>query len=229
MASEGAAMLFCPPQPPLRLASDRPAVVGRHRSCDLPVRRSNVSRRHAEVLWRDGRYRVRDLGSTNGTFVNGEQIDGERVLEPGDRIEVGSCPVLFCQIQGDVEALGPGRGDEQTVFFERPRPEALHGDLAEIPPFALLQLLEMGAKSGRLEVESPEGRGVVQWSEGHPVHAETAKAEGLEAALEIVAWERGRFRFEPGEPGERRTLEASVTELLLEASRLRDEAEAGGV
>jgi hypothetical protein len=48
-----------------------------------------VSRRHAEVERTDGSLLVRDLGSTNGTFVNGSQIDGEVLLKTGDRVQFG--------------------------------------------------------------------------------------------------------------------------------------------
>jgi pSer/pThr/pTyr-binding forkhead associated (FHA) protein len=222
---ESAAMLFCPPLPPLRLPQDRAVVIGRHRSCDFPLRRSNVSRRHAEVRPEAGRYVLRDLGSTNGTFVNGERVESARILQPGDRIDISSCTVTFCHIQGDVDAPSPEPSDEKTMLFERPPTrEAFSGELAELPPFALLQMLEMGQKTGLLYIEGEDAAGRIWLADGAPVHAETEKHSGTDAALEIVNASRGTFRFEPQVPSPERSIAASVTELLLEASRLLDEA-----
>jgi pSer/pThr/pTyr-binding forkhead associated (FHA) protein len=72
---------------------DRPVVaVGRHPRSDLrfdPTQDLDVSTRHAEILSRDGRFRVRDTNSTNGTFVNGQRIEGEHDLSDGDVISFG--------------------------------------------------------------------------------------------------------------------------------------------
>ncbi len=77
------------------LASDR-VVVGRSRECDIRVEDGNVSRRHAE-LSRDGNagWSVVDLGSTNGTEVNGRRITKRTPLEDGDRIGVGGSELVF--------------------------------------------------------------------------------------------------------------------------------------
>jgi hypothetical protein len=64
------------------LGNDR-VLVGRHPRCDIVIDGSNVSRRHAELLFRDGVWVIRDLGSTNGTTVNGSPV-GRSELRPGD-------------------------------------------------------------------------------------------------------------------------------------------------
>jgi pSer/pThr/pTyr-binding forkhead associated (FHA) protein len=50
----------------------------------------NVSRRHAELLLASQGYKVQDLGSKNGTFVNGKQVIGVIPLSPGDEVMLGS-------------------------------------------------------------------------------------------------------------------------------------------
>lgn len=68
------------------------ATLGRHPSSDLqfdPERDTDVSGRHAAVFRQGGGYVIRDLGSTNGTWVNGARIRSDRALEPGDRIRLG--------------------------------------------------------------------------------------------------------------------------------------------
>jgi len=50
----------------------------------------NISRRHATIVWRDGVYWLEDVGSTNGTFVNGQRIFSPHVLQIADRIQLGN-------------------------------------------------------------------------------------------------------------------------------------------
>lgn len=225
MDTQPTSMLFSPPLPPLRLTADQPVVIGRHPTCEFPLVEANISRRHARVRLHDGQFVVEDLGSTNGTFVNGDRVDTIYPLSPGDRIEISSCTLVFCQISGNVDDVsGAGPGNEKTILFERPASrEAFHGELSEIPPFALLQVLEMGSKTGLLQLEGPQGNGSLWFVDGAPVHATSEKSSGFEAACEMVSSERGRFRFAPGQPAPERTITATVTELLLEASRLQDE------
>lgn len=61
-----------------------PFLVGRRSGCDLWLTSNKVSQRHAEIFQRDDSLWLRDLGSTNGTFVNGEQVSAERRLDDGD-------------------------------------------------------------------------------------------------------------------------------------------------
>lgn len=71
------------------------AVLGRSRQCDVTVDDPNVSRQHAEVRPRGGSWVVTDLGSTNGTRLNGHRIEGSEVLKPGDQIELGTSQITF--------------------------------------------------------------------------------------------------------------------------------------
>src|SRR5258708_12470161 len=59
--------------------------IGRRDSCDIPMRFANVSGKHAELSFREGYWKVRDLNSTNGVKVNGMRVQ-EKILHPGDEI-----------------------------------------------------------------------------------------------------------------------------------------------
>jgi len=74
---------------------DRPVTVGRLSECTIPLSDHNVSRRHAEIRPGRGAYVVVDLGSTNGTMVNGTRITGEQRLGDGDILSFGSTYVRF--------------------------------------------------------------------------------------------------------------------------------------
>jgi hypothetical protein len=70
-------------------------VVGRHLECDIVISDSNVSRRHAEFVCAGRDVIVRDLGSTNGTKVNGVLVKGDQLLQHGDVIGFGTAQVRF--------------------------------------------------------------------------------------------------------------------------------------
>jgi predicted component of type VI protein secretion system len=74
-------------------------VIGRRPDCDVRVPRLGVSRRHCELVVRGDSLVVRDLGSSNGTYVNGTRISGENIVEPGTRLRVGQV-VLMVRIDG---------------------------------------------------------------------------------------------------------------------------------
>lgn len=65
-------------------------LIGRGEECGVVITGALVSRRHARILLDDGELCVEDLGSMNGTFVNGAKLQGRVPIRPGDRIFVGS-------------------------------------------------------------------------------------------------------------------------------------------
>ncbi len=225
MAAERTALLFCPPLAPVEVPAAGRVEIGRGKECGLTVCTDDASRRHAEVYGDGGSFVVRDLGSKNGTFVNGARIDGPRPLEPGDRIGIGSSQITFCRVEASLEGFLADPAGHETVVFATAAPrEVCRGELAEIPVFVVLQMLEMGRKTGLLEVDTDAGPARLWLGDGQPLHAATEKAAGLEATLALVGAERGRFRFDAGAPLPERTLSCSMTELLLEASRRIDES-----
>jgi pilus assembly protein CpaF len=69
---------------------DKPEInVGRVQGNDLMLPKGNVSKKHARLLFRDGRFIVTDLKSTNGTYVNGRKIAQATIVREGDKIYVG--------------------------------------------------------------------------------------------------------------------------------------------
>jgi hypothetical protein len=69
--------------------------IGRSRQCEIVIDDANVSRQHAEIRPRGGSWVLTDLGSTNGSMLNGRKIVGPEVLKPGDEIELGTSAVTF--------------------------------------------------------------------------------------------------------------------------------------
>jgi pSer/pThr/pTyr-binding forkhead associated (FHA) protein len=86
--------------------------IGRDPSNDIVINDAEVSRKHARLLFQDELYVLEDLGSTNGTFINGQRLESPQVLEPGDMILLGE------NINITFELLQP---DEDGTIAVRPR------------------------------------------------------------------------------------------------------------
>ncbi len=228
MPSEPVALLFMPPWEPIRLRPDKTVVIGRSPSCDLPVPSSRVSRRHAWVHRDGSRYAVSDLGSTNGTYVNQQLVIGARVLAPGDKIGVGDHVVTFCVMEPSAGSATVSDETDSTLVFSgnplQPSIDALQGELTQIPTYALLQMLEIGQKTGVLDIAGSPHRARLWLANGRPVHAEVGDRRGFDAALDIARMQKGRFTFEPAGSCPATTIQQSMPELLLEASRQLDES-----
>src|SRR5512140_187648 len=69
--------------------------LGRASDCTIPIRDRFLSRHHAEVIYADGQWLVRDCGSVNGTLLNGSRLAAPTPLKPGDRIGLGDSEVVF--------------------------------------------------------------------------------------------------------------------------------------
>lgn len=81
---------------PLRIDAQGPLItLGRATECTVPIKDRYLSRKHAEIAFAEGAWIVRDLGSVNGTMLNGMKINGTLPLRPGDRITLGDSEVVF--------------------------------------------------------------------------------------------------------------------------------------
>jgi CheY-like chemotaxis protein len=92
-----------------------PYVVGRHSDCDFRPDDQMVSRRHCAFTLRDGRVWVEDLGSRNGTRLNGEPLDEALPLEDGDRLELG---LLTFRVRLAGEPAAAARAEEVPAAAE---------------------------------------------------------------------------------------------------------------
>jgi len=72
--------------------------IGRDSSNEIVINDAEVSRRHARLTFQGGKYVLEDLGSTNGTFVNGQRLAGPRVLKAGEVVSFGEQIVLVFEV-----------------------------------------------------------------------------------------------------------------------------------
>jgi two-component system cell cycle response regulator len=79
------------------------SIIGRDPEVCVPLPDTNLSRQHARIVRTDNVYTIEDLGSTNGTFVDGERVERARVLEDGCRVHLGTRTVLHFRLYDAVE------------------------------------------------------------------------------------------------------------------------------
>lgn len=131
------------------LDRNRPLMIGRGETCDIHLPDRQVSRQHARITWSGNNYQVEDLGSKNGTHVNGQQVDGAAVLHNGDELQIA---LRFKLAFVDAGATAPLTFDNEKMGLrldKETRQVWINGIIAD-PPLSLHQyrLLEALWDSG---------------------------------------------------------------------------------
>lgn len=117
-------------------------VIGRRHDCDLRIPLMSVSRRHCQLNRDEGVLKIRDLGSRNGTYLNGKRID-EAVIQAGDYIEVG--PLKFVlQIDGEPKDIAEPELAAQVL----PQESASTSDSAADDFESFIELDELDSSEG---------------------------------------------------------------------------------
>ena len=79
-------------RPGKRILIDHPElVIGRSDECSLVIPERQVSREHARIRQDGDRYVIEDMGSKNGTFINGQELKGSHLLQDGDEVQIALC------------------------------------------------------------------------------------------------------------------------------------------
>lgn len=126
-------------QPARWLIEKSPFTLGRKPPADLQLPHARVSRLHARIEYRDWGYHLTDLDSRNGTFINGEPVNGTMRLVGGDEIVLGGVVVLAF-IDPDETEVGPKIGRIQGVWID-PTSQHVYVDSAQLdPPLSIPQL-----------------------------------------------------------------------------------------
>ncbi len=98
-----------------RLTPGESVVLGRAPTCDIVLYDERCSRQHAEVFFAEGGWRLRDLGSRNGTAVGVTVLAGEHALQAGDMIRVGRSQLIFVHELSQAFLEGRETGSDQAV------------------------------------------------------------------------------------------------------------------
>ena len=214
------------------LLSGKEIVVGRSSELDMVLVEDMVSRKHAKITSRSGQVVIQDLGSTNGTFVNGEKIKKTR-LKDGDRILIGTSILKLVPAHGDAadvdetEARAQLEALERSSSVEDAHRSDMTGRLDEVPVPDLLQLFSTSKRTGVLHIRSAAGYGKIYLRDGNVFYAsidDDHELGPMKAVCRVVGWEEGTFEFgAPEEADFVLELEDSTEALLAEAQRQNTE------
>ncbi len=213
---------------PLRM--DNEVVIGRSSELDMVLVEDMVSRKHAKITVGGGKVTIQDLGSTNGTFVNGEKVKQARLKE-GDRILIGTSILkLVASDPSEVHSIDQRSVNEKLEQVAASKPKtasAMTGRIEEVPIPDLLQLFQTSKKNGVLVVNSGDHEGRVYLRKGQIYYAiiDGDPTPGpRKSFFRFVAWEEGSFVLDPPDGEEFPVeLEESTEALLMEALRQLDE------
>lgn len=131
------------------LDRNRPLMIGRSDECDISLPDRQVSRYHARITWQGDSYVVEDLGSKNGTHVNGQEVTEPTELQDGDELQIA---LRFKLAFVDAGATAPLtlNSDNQGLRLDKETRQVWIGGILADPPLSLHQyrLLEVLWDSG---------------------------------------------------------------------------------
>lgn len=214
------------------LPDDGEILIGRASDVDLVLVEDMVSRKHAKLVATGGALVITDLGSTNGTFVNGEKIKRAE-LKRSDRILIGTS--ILKVIDAAELTLDESAREDRTAVKEMmtalgnraSETSTMSGDLQEVPLPDLLQLFATNRKSGVLNIRGTH-TGQIYIRQGQ---LQSAIIRGqndlppLKVICRMMTWSSGSFQLEPLEEATRfsNPFAESTESILIEALRQLDE------
>lgn len=117
-----------------------PFVIGRGNTCDLTLPERQVSRHHIEIARGDGGYILRDLGSKNGTHLNGQPVSGTADLRDGDEIQIAlAVRMVFIGTDATVPLTFEPAEPEQRLRLDEAKRTAIIDGHELNPPLSLAQ------------------------------------------------------------------------------------------
>ena len=202
-------------------------VIGRSSELDMVLVEDMVSRRHAKISVEGGNIFLEDLGSTNGSFVNGEKISRTKLGE-GDRILIGTSIIKVVASDGSASVQDAKAKMDAAAASARPSPgSTMTGSIAEVALPDLLQLFSASKKTGVLQITTETDVGSIYLEEGMVQFAVVNGDESVppeKAFYRVLVWDKGTFdllpKVERSFPTE---IKSSVEGLLMEGMRQLDE------
>ena len=209
------------------IAADKQILVGRSSDLDMVLVEDMVSRKHARIVMQGDQIWIEDLGSTNGTFVNGEKIKRARLKE-GDRVLIGTS--ILKLIAGDAprDGMDAKRELENVAQARRTSQQrTMSGSIEEVPLPDLLQLFGTSKKSGVLVIRTEDDVGRIYLKKGQISFAiinDLDDVQPLKSLYRMLTWQKGLFDLDPPEEREfPNEMNATVQEVLMDGMRQLDE------
>src|SRR3954449_7917275 len=187
---------------------DAPALIGRE-SRQLPLTDNTVSRRHAELFPRGGDWIIKDLGSSNGSYVNGMRVENTNILKLGDQIRVGKSILVF----------GAHTGVSRTSYAN----VALSGEEAGMES-SIMHTVQSNDDSMVLAVPEPAAAAVTNLKLLYQLGASLGSSFDVDNVLEVVM--DLVFEHVKADHGMILLIDEKNNELIPKIVRTRDEADA---
>lgn len=183
---------------------DSELIIGRSSDLEMVLAEEMVSRKHAKVITKNNKIVLQDLGSTNGTFVNGERIT-IYPLKTGDRVLIGTSIFKLVEVEeadasqsldkkrdikSRLQAITQAKKTITRTYAER---------ISEIPVIDILQLYQTTKRTGTLSIRSTQS-GKIFLREGAIVSAcidDDFSVNPYKALFRILAWDKGTYHLEP--------------------------------
>lgn len=203
--------------------------IGRAQELDICLVEDMVSRHHAKLEIQAGQVILTDLGSTNGTFVNGERVQKCEV-ENDDRMLFGTSILRLVDtaLGPNTAAPEPAQSQQATVVVAT---DAMSGELSDVSLDDLLQLLGGNSRTGVLTVHNGDMVATVSLNKGR-VYGISANNLPHMAPIKVLSrmlrWQQGQFGFSDGgahADGAQASDLGRADEALMEAARQNDEAQ----
>jgi hypothetical protein len=175
-------------------------VVGRSTECEIVLNDSLVSRRHARLYVDSYGVILEDLGSANGVYVDGERLERQRLLRPGQRIVIGAQAFELCRTEDGVPRSGERPGtvtlDDRVTMApaENDARPTDHASFLDAVADVVDHLLRHGDAASAERLVAAGLRSVLEaWREGHATDPTTAARSALLAARLASKTKRGAW------------------------------------
>lgn len=212
------------------IVSDKPIIVGRSSDLDMVLVEDMVSRKHARINMQADQIWIEDLGSTNGTFVNGEKIKRAKLKE-GDRVLIGTSILkVIVSEPGARSEADVAKRDLENVAAARRTTQArtMSGSIEEVPLPDLLQLFSTSKKNGVLVIRTEaDDVGKIFLRKGIIYYASINDLDDvppMKSIFRMLTWQKGLFDLDPPDDREfPNAIDIGVQEVLMEGLRQLDE------
>jgi pSer/pThr/pTyr-binding forkhead associated (FHA) protein len=212
------------------LLADKELIIGRSGDLDMVLLEDMVSRKHAKISTTGGQINIQDLGSTNGTFVNGEKVKKHRLKE-GDRILIGTSIIkMIPQGESSVDLANFDPQMMKSLLQDaaaQQRSASMSGSIREVPLPDLLQLFGTSKKSGVLQIKGPHGDGRIFMRNGKLYYGVIDNNHDLgpmKSVCRMLTWADGDFEMlAPSDEEFLLELEDSTEAIIMEGLRQLDE------
>lgn len=180
------------------IPDDGELLIGRASDLDLVLVEDMVSRKHAKLTVQNAQLSITDLGSTNGTFVNGEKIRRAE-LKRNDRILIGTSILKLIDesemtLEADQRDAKSVKELMQQLGNRASESSTMSGDLQEVPLPDLLQLFATNRKSGALTIKGANNGQI--FIKGGQLQAATIadlSLPAMKAIARMMTWTTGNF------------------------------------